>query len=119
MTTRSSNTEAVVRSHLQAFVEEKGVAAILSDYDDNASFHSEARTYRGKQEIHDFFANFIASLPPAAAKHFSLRTLRVEGDLAYITWSAGREIPFGTDTFVVRDGKIVSQTFAMYAAPAA
>jgi hypothetical protein len=37
--------------------------------------------------------------------------------IAYITWSVGDDIPLGTDTFVVEDGKIVSQTFAMYAAP--
>jgi ketosteroid isomerase-like protein len=115
MSARSSETEAVVRNHLQAFVDKKGIAAILTDYDDNASFHSEARTYRGKKEIGDFFAGFIAALPPGAADSFSLRTLRVDGDLAYITWSAGRDIPLGTDTFVVREGRIVSQTFAMYA----
>jgi len=116
MSTQPTATEAVIRNHLQAFVEQKGIAAILSDYDDDARFHSEARTYRGKQEIGTFFADFIASLPPGAAQRFALRSLRVDGDLAYITWSAGGEIPLGTDTFVVRNGKIVSQTFAMYAA---
>jgi ketosteroid isomerase-like protein len=118
MNARSSDTEAVVRNHLQTFVDKKGVAAILTDYDDNACFHSEARSYHGKHEIGGFFEDFIASLPPGAADRFSLRTLRVEGEVAYITWSAGHEIPLGTDTFVVRNGKIVSQTFAMYATPA-
>ena len=116
MSTQQTVTEAIVRNHLQAFVEQKGIAAILTDYDDEARFHSEGRTYRGKQEIGSFFADFIASLPAGAAQRFALRTLRVDGDLAYITWSAGREIPLGTDTFVVRNGKIVSQTFAMYTA---
>jgi hypothetical protein len=31
----------------------------------------------------------------------------------------GSDVPLGTDTFVVDNGKIVSQTFAMYAVPAA
>lgn len=115
MSTRSSVTESVVRNHLQAFVEQKGVAAILSDYDENARFYSEARVYRGKQEIQAFFTDFIASLPADAIGRFSLRSLRVDGNIAYITWSAGDGIPLGTDTFVVRNGKIVSQTFAMYA----
>jgi ketosteroid isomerase-like protein len=114
MSSQPSATETVVRNHLQAFVERKGIAAILSDYDDNARFHSEVRSYHGKQEIGSFFVDFIASLSPSAEDRFSLRTLRVDGDLAYITWSAGPEIPLGTDTFVVRNGKIVSQTFAMY-----
>lgn len=43
----------------------------------------------------------------------------VRNHVAYITWSVGNELPLGTDTFVVRDGKIVSQTFAMYAPKAA
>jgi ketosteroid isomerase-like protein len=92
MNTEPGATEAIVRNHLQAFVEQKGIDALLSDYDDDARFHSEARAYRGKREIGDFFASFIGSLPPGATGRFSLRTLRVEGELAYITWSAGREI---------------------------
>ncbi len=117
MNARSSATENVVRNHLQAFVEQKGIAAILDDYDEGARFYSEARIYDGKQEIRDFFVNFIGSLPHGAIERFSLRSLRVDGSLAYITWSAGGEIPLGTDTFVVENGKIVSQTFAMYAGP--
>ena len=114
MTTKQSDTESVVRNHLQAFVEQKGVDAILRDYDDDARFLSEIRTYHGKREIRGFFEAFIASLPPGAIQRFALRTLRVDGEMAYITWSAGRELPLGTDTFFVRNGKIVSQTFAMF-----
>lgn len=117
MSIHSTLTEAVVRNHLQAFVEHKGIEAILNDYDDDARFHSEAKTYEGKQEIRGFFTNFMASLPDGATQRFSLRTLRVDGELAYITWSVGREVPLGTDTFLVRNGKIVSQTFAMYSSP--
>jgi ketosteroid isomerase-like protein len=115
MNTQLSATEAVVRNHLQAFLDQRGVAAILSDYDDDARFHSEARSYHGKEQIREFFVGFLASLPPGAIERFSLRSLRVDGDLAYITWNVGADIPLGTDTFLVRRGKIVSQTFAMCA----
>jgi predicted SnoaL-like aldol condensation-catalyzing enzyme len=118
MNAQSSVTESVVRNHLQTFLEQKGIAAILDDYDENARFHSEARVYHGKQEIYDFFVGLMRSLPAGATDHFSLRSLRIDGNLAYITWSIGSDIPLGTDTFVVDNGKIVSQTFAMYAVPA-
>ena len=36
MNTESSVTETVVRNHLQAFLQQKGIAAILNDYDENA-----------------------------------------------------------------------------------
>ena len=61
---------------------------------------------------------FIEALPARGIERFELRSLHVEGDLAYITWNVGSDIPLGTDTFVVDDGKIVAQTFAMYAPPA-
>ena len=118
MNTESSVTEAVVRNHLQAFLQQKGIAAILNDYDENARFYSEAGIYQGKQEIHGFFMDFIGSLPVGGIDRFSLRSQRVDGNIAYITWSVGGDIPLGTDTFVVDNGKIVSQTFAMYAVPA-
>jgi len=114
-----SDTESVVRNHLQAFVEQKGIDAILRDYDDDARFLSEIRTYHGKREIRHFFEAFIASLPPNAINRFSLRTMRVEGEIAYITWSVANVVPLGTDTLVVRNGKILSQTFAMHPPAAA
>lgn len=119
MKTSSSVTENVVRNHLRAFLDQDGVDAILEDYADDASFISESRTYRGKSEIREFFEGFIAALPPQAIPQFLLRSLRCEDSVAHMIWSAGNELPLGTDTFVVRDGKIVSQTFAMYAPAAA
>jgi ketosteroid isomerase-like protein len=115
MIVEPTDTEAVVRNHLDAFVTRKGVAAILADYDEDARLYTEAKVYRGKPQIGEFFVDFIASLPAGAIDRFSLTTLRVDGELAYITWSAGDDIPLGTDTFVVRNGRIVSQTVAMYA----
>ncbi|HMF29399.1 MAG TPA: hypothetical protein VKE42_11540, partial [Candidatus Cybelea sp.] len=70
MTTQS--TEAVVRNHLETFVTRKGVAAILTDYDENACLYGEAKVYCGKQEIGEFFTAFIASLPAGAIERFSL-----------------------------------------------
>jgi len=118
MNTASAATETVVRNHLQTFLEQQGVTALVSDYDDDAHFYSEAKIYRGKQEIHGFFTDFIASLPAGAIDRFTLTSLRIARNVAYITWSVGDDIPLGTDTFVVNNGKIVSQTFAMYAVAA-
>lgn len=118
MDAQSSDTEVVVRRHLHTFLQQQGVDAIVSDYADDACFLSEDDAYRGKQAIGGFFETFIASLPAGAIREFALRSLRIDGDLAHITWSAGPRLPLGTDTFIVRDGKIVSQTVAIYWAPA-
>ena len=107
------DTEATVRHHLQAFVEQHGLDAILGDYAADACFLSEGRAYCGKPAIGEFFQEFLAALPAGAIERFTLRSLRVQGEVAYITWSAGPALPLGTDTFVVRRGRIVAQTFAM------
>jgi hypothetical protein len=39
----------------------------------------------------------------------------VVGEIAYIVWHSvnqGADVTLGTDTFVIRDGKIAVQTFA-------
>jgi hypothetical protein len=113
MNVERSVTETIVRNHLEAFLEQKGVNAIVSDYDEDARFITEDRIHRGKQEIGGFFRSFLASLPPGALDRFTLRAFRVDRDIAYITWCVGSDISLGTDTFVVGNGKIVSQTFAM------
>lgn len=118
MNHRLTDTEATVRRHLQAFVERKGLDAILDDYADDACLLCESSAYVGKPAIRRFFEGFVAALPPDAVSGFALRTLRTAGELAYITWSAGRELPLGTDTFVVRGGQIAAQTFAAHRAPA-
>jgi ketosteroid isomerase-like protein len=115
MNVGTSVTETVVQNHLQAFLQQKGISAIVGDYDDDARLFTEARIYRGKQEIHGFFSDFIASLPAGAIERFTLRSLQVDRDSAYITWCVDGDIPLGTDTFVVDHGKIVLQSFAMYA----
>jgi hypothetical protein len=46
---------------------------------------------------------------------FTMDTLHVVDDIAYIVWHANcasADIVFGTDTFLIRDGKIAVQTFA-------
>jgi hypothetical protein len=118
MTVDSAVTKTVVSNHLQAFLEQKSIAAIVSDYDHDAHFYSEAKVYRGRQEISAFFEDFLGSLPARAIERFTLRSMQVDRSIAYITWSVGGDIPLGTDTFVVDNGKIIYQTFAMYAVPA-
>ena len=46
---------------------------------------------------------------------FSMLQQLVEGEIAYIVWSAESQryrVPLATDTYLIRDGKIVTQTFA-------
>ena len=46
--------------------------------------------------------------------NFAVDRAAIHDELAYIIWNAGDEIPLGTGTFIVQNGKIKFQTFAAY-----
>ncbi len=107
-------TQEVLNHHLQAFGE--GLDSILSDYNDNSCVISQQGTFRGMSEIRGFFSSFVAGLPEGFLDAFKVTKMEVDKEVAYITWEALPWFPLGTDTFVVKEGKILYQTFAAYGA---
>jgi len=116
MSITAQTTEKVIQQHLNAFVLDLGVETLLADYDEHAVFITPDKVFRGKQAIRNFFEGFIAALPDNARDNFNLHSSTTDNDIAYILWSVPGHVPLGTDTFVVRNNKIVYQTFAMYSA---
>ncbi|MDN5766532.1 MAG: hypothetical protein L0H96_12710 [Humibacillus sp.] len=93
--TLASVTETVVRNHLRAFWEQEGVDAIVKDYHDAARFQGEAKIRHGKHQGRGFVVDFLDALPAGARERFTLRSLQVEGNVAYITSNVRRGRPCG------------------------
>ena len=77
------------------------------------SLHPEGAAQGSGRDKPLFEAIFAEFGKPGAA--FSMTQQSVEGDYAYILWkaeTADNVYEVGTDTFVVRNGKIVAQSFA-------
>jgi ketosteroid isomerase-like protein len=108
----SNPVEAVVRNHLQAA--RNGVDAVMQDYTDQSVLITPERTYRGLAEIRHFFETLLNGLPAGFFDAFKMIRQEVAGDVAYILWEAKPWFPLATDTFVVRNGKFLLQTFAAY-----
>jgi ketosteroid isomerase-like protein len=108
-----ASTKDVVDRHLE-FFSEGDLKGILSDYAPGAVLFTPDGPLRGADAIRPFFQAMIAEFgKPGAA--FSMKQQSVEGDYAYILWTAetaDNVYEVGTDMFVVRDGKIVAQSFA-------
>lgn len=107
-----STLETLTR-HLQAIPQ--GVDAIMDDYTDESVLFTPGATLVGLGAIRGFFESFIASSPPELIAALRVIHSDVRGEVAYILWQAEPFIPLATDTFVIRDGKILVQTFAMLA----
>lgn len=69
---------------------------------------------RGKAGARQVFQTIFADFAKPGAS-FTIKQLTIEGDYAYIVWSAETADHMyepASDTFIIRDGKIVAQSFA-------
>ena len=105
-------TKDVLDHHLKCFGE-GDLNGILSDYAPDAVLFTSDGPLKGAHAMRPLFQAMIAEFgKPGAA--FSMKRQYVEGDYAYILWAAetaDNHYELGTDTFVVRYGKIVAQSF--------
>ena len=76
---------------------------------------TQSAVLRGPEAIRKAFEGYVAGLFKPGTYEIKFDTLSVEGEIAYVTWHAkcaSADIALGTDTFLVKDGKIAVQTFA-------
>jgi ketosteroid isomerase-like protein len=109
----TATTQEVLARHLE-FFGKLDLAATMADYADEATFFSQGGVLRGSDAIRQFFGALFEEFGKPGMS-FDLVQQEVDGDTAYIVWkaeSADNLFEIGTDTFIVRNGKIVTQTFA-------
>ena len=107
-----TSTKEIIDHHLSAFAE-GDLQGVLSDYAPGVVFFTQNGPLKGVGEIRPLFqAMFTEFAKPGAT--FRMKEQFVEGDHAYILWTAetaDNVYELGTDTFVVRNGKIIAQSF--------
>lgn len=112
------STDDVLDNHLGSFA--KGdLDGILSDYAPGAVLFTPAGPLKGVDAIRPLFQALIWEFGKPGAS-FDLKYRTTDGEHGYIVWSAetaDNRYEFATDTFVVRGGKIVAQSFAARVAP--
>ena len=111
-------TSDVLDQHLKCF-SENDLDGVVADYSSDAVLFIPDRPLKGPEAIKPFFQAFFAEFAKPGAS-FSMRQRYVEGEYAYILWSAetaDNSYEAATDTFVVRDGKIVAQSFVAKITP--
>lgn len=109
----SEQSQAVLEHHLKSFGE-NNLAELIADYTAESIVVTPDSTYVGLEQIENFFTGLLPAFPTEGTT-INLDKMVVENDLAYIIWngdSPSISVPFGTDTFIIVDGKIKKQTFA-------
>jgi ketosteroid isomerase-like protein len=112
MATATTNiTATILTHHLQAIMA-RDLNEVMSDYADHSVILTANGAFKGREQIRAFFTETLHLLTPDVLSSIHLNRREIDGEFAYILWSAGRMIPFATDTFCIRYGKIVMQSFA-------
>ena len=108
----TEQTKAMMEHHSEALaaevMDDAALDEIAADYHDDAVFISNlGGVVSGVEAIKAIFSS------AGNLAGFEQTSQHVDGDVGYVTWKADG-IPFGTDTFLVREGKIAVQTVALH-----
>jgi ketosteroid isomerase-like protein len=109
----SAATHDVLAHHLECFGK-VDLAGTMADYTDASRFFTPHRLLRGSEAIRRFFAVLFEEFEKPGMS-FELLRQEVCGYTAYIVWTAetaDSRFEVGTDTFIVQNGKILTQSFA-------
>lgn len=105
-------TQKVLDHHWETFVN-NDLEGVMEDYTEESVLITPDTTYRGLDAIRENFVNAFEAFPSGGST-LTLNKSVVEKDVGYILWQASTEdfeLRFATDTFIIRDGKIIRQTY--------
>ena len=110
------STETVLNHHLEGF-SNGDVDAVMEDFTEGSVLILPDTTLTDLASIRAAFTEFFGGLFKPGTYELILDRMEISGDVAYIVWHStnqGMDIKLGTDTLVVRNGKIAVQTFAAF-----
>jgi ketosteroid isomerase-like protein len=114
----AGTTQDVLMHHLDCFG--KGdLDGIMADYTPASRVFTPNGVLRGTGPIRELFVTMLSEFAKPGMS-FEMLKQDIDGDTAYIVWkaeTADNRYDLGTDTFVVKDGKIATQTFAGKVSP--
>ncbi len=106
-------TKEILDHHWTAF-KANDLEETMKDYAEESVLITPNATYSGLDEIRNNFVVAFKMFPKDSAT-FTLDKSIVVKDVGYILWKSKTprfNLTYGTDTFVIRDGKIIRQTYA-------
>lgn len=111
-------TQTVLDHHWETFVS-NDLEGVMKDYTDESVLITPDATYSGLEEIRQNFINAFKAFQTGNSK-LTLNHSKVVKDVGYILWEADTPqmtLNYATDSFIIRKGKIIRQTYAGVAVP--
>jgi limonene-1,2-epoxide hydrolase len=111
----SSTTETTLQHHLEAFGN-NDIHEIMKDYSEESEVWTPEGAIVGMEAISSLFS-FAFTLFPKDSTRLEITQMIIKGSRVYIVWSADSSVinvPVGTDSFEIKDGKILWQSTAIH-----
>jgi len=112
------STSDILDRHLTCF-SERDVEGLIADYSADAVLFTPGGPLKGREQIEPLFHTLVSEFAKPGSS-LTMQVQCVEGDHAYIVWTAetaDNSYEIATDTFVVKNGEIVAQSFAAKITP--
>ncbi len=103
-------TEIIFKHHLESILA-KDVDGVLQGFAEDAVVFAPDGPIRGREQIRADVNEFLHHLTPKFLRDFKVGRQDIYGEVVYFTWSAGAAFPLAAETFIIRNGKIMVQTF--------
>ncbi len=116
-TVLQTKTGEILNHHVSAFME-TDVNEIMKDFTEASELLTPEGALKGLNAIRSFFEEIFKVVPKGATLEMKQSIIR--NNIAYIVWAAESpfvSIPLGTDTFIIKNDKIMYQIMAAHIIP--
>jgi hypothetical protein len=113
MQTLQVTAQTTLMHHLEAFGK-NDIEAIMDDFTEESEVWTQEGVIKGMDAIRAFFS-YAFTLFPKDSTRLELKQMIANDNKAYIVWTADSaviNVPIGTDSFEIEDGKILWQSAA-------
>ena len=111
LTRTDADAASVVLDYLNALSGEN-VDAIVGHYADDAILFTQEGSFRGGAELHRYFTEHLRTRSRDRVNTFEILQHAIVDNTVYVLWRAEPYVAFASDSYVVRNGRIVLQTWA-------
>ena len=114
MQTLRITAEETFQHHIEAFGK-NDIDELMKDYTEQSEVWTPEGPIAGLEAISAFFS-YAFTLFPKDTTSLKIKQMIVKGDKVYVVWNAESAIvnvPIGTDSFEIIDGKILWQSTAI------
>jgi hypothetical protein len=106
------DTEATLKRHVDALMS-GDIDSIMSNFTDESVVFMPDGKLEGLAEIRSDTVIFLKNNPPETLETIEVVRQDIAGEFVYLLWKSETSRILTAETYVIRNGKILAQTFAV------